>query len=386
MNFLDANFSCSDVSARQVQVLHPLQSKFSQVAVVNSGSDERHRDISLNSVDSYPGRHQRQDFGDQINESVWIVVLILASLPELVEASTSDNKGRIYFQTICTECWVLEVLLEAFNISFITHIRKVRHHMSDDFEPCVLREVESLLYCFHGMTSVRVSGDVLENTLNAHFHSGTAVHQHVLDVLLQAVVRSCFNSDTNALGLALFRVDDGLLYRRGRVSGEGIMQVSDEVVTVLLIQAHESTSHDDELHLVGVMAEALELLDSVLGLQVRIIPGTDCSHGSRLVPCITLSRVLEVRIRTSRAIHANITSHGDVRAAMRLVHHGNYSDSRGGTDGLALQVGGQLVFVGVWECSDDVYDFGHPPHLVLGRNPRLELGQVDLLATVIALN
>jgi hypothetical protein len=56
------------------------------------------------------------------------------------------------------------------------------------------------------------------------------------------------------------------------------VEISDEVVAVALIQTHERATHDDEFDLVGVVPETLQLLDSILGLEVRIISCSDCSH------------------------------------------------------------------------------------------------------------
>ena len=51
---------------------------------------------------------------------------------------------------------------------------------------------------------------------------------------LQAVVRPRFNGDANALGDAFLRVLHRLIHAAAGVPGEGVMKVSDKVVTVLL--------------------------------------------------------------------------------------------------------------------------------------------------------
>ena len=84
--------------------------------------------------------------------------------------------------------------------------------MSNHLESGVLGEMESLLDCLDCMTSVGVSGNIFKNALYTHFHSRAAVYQHIIYVLFQAVVWSCFNGNTDALGLALLGVDDGLLH------------------------------------------------------------------------------------------------------------------------------------------------------------------------------
>jgi hypothetical protein len=66
------------------------------------------------------------------------------------------------------------------------------------------------------------------------------------------------------------------------------MEVSDEVVTVLLVKGHECSSHNDKFNLVGIVTESLELLDSVLRLQIRVISGSNRTHRGWLVPCVAL--------------------------------------------------------------------------------------------------
>ena len=56
------------------------------------------------------------------------------------------------------------------------------------------------------------------------------------------------------------------------------MQISNEVVTVLLVQTHECATHHDELDFVCVVAKSLQLFDSILGLQIWVIPGSDGTH------------------------------------------------------------------------------------------------------------
>lgn len=99
---------------------------------------------------------------------------------------------------------------------------------------------------------------------------------------LEAVVWSCFDGDTDALGLRLLRVSAGtssFSTRRGieeqddepdclvdivaRVAGERVVQLRDELVAVLLAERHEGTSHDDELDLFGNSSSTTEEEDPV---------------------------------------------------------------------------------------------------------------------------
>ncbi len=68
------------------------------------------------------------------------------------------------------------------------------------------------------------------------------------------------------------------------------------------------------------------LIAPVLSLKVGVVPGPDGSHGSGLVARVGLSRVLKVRVRPARAVHADVASHVDVRTAVGLAHNSNYGD------------------------------------------------------------
>lgn len=54
-------------------------------------------------------------------------------------------------------------------------------------------------------------------------------------------------------------VPDGLGHVVGRVSWQRVVEVPDEVISVLLGQSHEGPAHHDELHLVHAVTELLQL-------------------------------------------------------------------------------------------------------------------------------
>lgn len=80
------------------------------------------------------------------------------------------------------------------------------------------------------------------------------------------------------------------------------------------------------MHLLPTYLVQTYLLYSVSSLKIRIIAGTNGSHWCRFIACIWLSRIFEVRIRSSRAVHTNITCHIDVGATVWFTHHShNYN-------------------------------------------------------------
>ena len=66
----------------------------------------------------------------------------------------------------------------------------------------------------------------------------------------------------------------------GRVSGECVVEVPDEVVLVLVLERHEGAAHHDELHLVHRVAQLPELVHAILRLQVRVVSaiGEEIGH------------------------------------------------------------------------------------------------------------
>ena len=70
---------------------------------------------------------------------------------------------------------------------------------------------------------------------------------------------------------------------------ESVMEISDEVISVLLIKTHEGAAHHDEFDLVCIMSKPLQLLNTVFSLKVGVIPGSNSSHRGRLITCIGLS-------------------------------------------------------------------------------------------------
>lgn len=81
------------------------------------------------------------------------------------------------------------------------------------------------------------------------------------------------------------------------------MKIAYEIISVIFWQRHKSATHDNELHLLYTVAQALQLVDAVARLQVRRVPRPYRPHGCGLVPCVGLCAVLEVTVRPSWAIY-----------------------------------------------------------------------------------
>ena len=72
------------------------------------------------------------------------------------------------------------------------------------------------------------------------------------------------------------------------------MELGDEFIAVVFRHRHECSTHDYEFNFIDCVAESLELLDSVSGLFVRIVAGSDGAHACWFVAGIALCAVVKV--------------------------------------------------------------------------------------------
>lgn len=63
-------------------------------------------------VHSGPRRHQRQYVGYKVHQSTGGIALVPPSLPQLIQASASDNKGGIDLEAVRSESWVFKEFLQ----------------------------------------------------------------------------------------------------------------------------------------------------------------------------------------------------------------------------------------------------------------------------------
>src|SRR2546430_12205834 len=74
VDFSDTNFSSPDVATFGAKVFHSSESKFAQIAILNTRGNERHRNVALDTIDACPRGNEREHTGDEIDEGVrWIV-------------------------------------------------------------------------------------------------------------------------------------------------------------------------------------------------------------------------------------------------------------------------------------------------------------------------
>lgn len=138
---------------------------------------------------------------------------------------------------------------------------------------------------------------------------------------LSTKIRSSFNGNTNTFCLTLLRKLNCLFMIRRNMSTESIMEISNEVISIILIQWHKSSTHYDKLHFVNIVPYLFQLLNSVSSLNVWIVSSSYSSHGSRFISSIWLSWIFEVRVWSSRTINTNISSCCYMRASMRFAHN-----------------------------------------------------------------
>lgn len=91
-------------------------------------------------------------------------------------------------------------------------------------------------------------------------------------------IRPGLNSNTNTLLLTLLRELHRLLHIRRYMPTQRIMQIPNKVIPVLFVKRHKRTSHQNELYFINIMADFLQLLDAITGLDVGVVTGTNCAH------------------------------------------------------------------------------------------------------------
>lgn len=85
--------------------------------------------------------------------------------------------------------------------------------MSNNFETTIFSKLEALGNSLDCMPSISVSSYILIDTLHSDFQSSAAISKHIVKMGLEAIVWSCFYSDTNSLRLTLLRVYNSFLNR-----------------------------------------------------------------------------------------------------------------------------------------------------------------------------
>jgi hypothetical protein len=93
-----------------------------------------------------------------------------------------------------------------------------------------------------------------------------------------AEIRPGFDGDSDTFLFALLRKLHSFLDIGRNVPTEGIMKIPDEIIAILFIQGHESSTHHNELDFINIMADLFQLLYSVPCLNVWIVSGTNRAH------------------------------------------------------------------------------------------------------------
>lgn len=96
------------------------------------------------------------------------------------------------------------------------------------------------------------------------------------------------------------------------------------------------------------MTQTFELLNSVFSLEVRVISGPNSPHRGRLITSVALSGVLKIRVRTTWAINANITSHSNMGASVGLTHDCNHCNTTSSSDWLTLEIRREFSLMTFW--------------------------------------
>ena len=227
--------------------------------------------------------------------------------------------------------------------------------MGNNFICTVLGQSESFLNSLDGMSSVCISGNIFINWLNTNLDSSAAIWKHVRKMSFLTEIRSGFDGDSNTFLFTLFRKLYSFFDIWWNMSTQGIMEISDKVISVLFIKWHECTTHHNEFDFINIVSDFLQLFDSISGLNVRIVSGTNGSHRSWFVTCIWLSGVLKVTVWTTGTVNTNVSCCCDMRTSVRFAHNCNDCDSWSCSDRLSFQQGSKFIFIVLRKSAYDFY-------------------------------
>mmetsp|Transcript_50033 Transcript_50033/g.160117 ORF Transcript_50033/g.160117 Transcript_50033/m.160117 type:complete len:209 (-) Transcript_50033:55-681(-) len=157
-----------------------------------------------------------------------------------------------------------------------------------------------------------------------------------------------------------------------------VVEVADEVVAVVRRERHESPAHKDELHLVHRVPQLAQLVNPLPRLHVGAVPRPDRAHARRLVPCVGLRAVLEIRVRPARAVDADVACGCNVRAAVGLGHYRHHRDPRSRAHGLGSQLREECGAVLIRYGRDNLDELGGTDELVSLAGVGLDPVEVDV--------
>lgn len=227
--------------------------------------------------------------------------------------------------------------------------------MCYNFVCTFLCQNKSLFDSFNWMSSIGISRHILIDALNTNLQPCASIGKKIRKMSFATEIWPCLNSNTDTFGLTLFWELNSLFVIGWYVATKSIMQILNEEISVLFIERHKGTTHDNKFNLVYIMSNFLKLFNPISCLDIWIVSGSYCSHRCRLISCIRLSRVFEVWIRASRAIDTYVSSCCDMRATMWLTHDSYHSYSTRSSDRLGLEQRRQLMLVVLRQCADDFY-------------------------------
>ena len=130
------------------------------------------------------------------------------------------------------------------------------------------------------------------------------------------------------------------------------------------------------------MAKSFKLLNSIFCLQVWIISSSNSSHRCWLIPCVTLSWIFKIRIWSTWAVDADVSSHGNMWASMGLTHYSHYSYSRRSSNRFTFQNGSQLFLMTIRKRCENVNNLRCAGKFILCGNVTLQLCKIQWLSSV----
>ena len=316
-----AGLPAADAPARPALGGHPGGHHLAYVALGYPRGDLRGGDVPLDPLYADILRHERLHVREERHGGILVVGGVLAGPPHVVHLRALDHQQGVELQHVRAVGRVVEQQAEALEVVPRRRAGQAGHYVVADLQPALPAVPGAPADLLRPVAPLHASQDRVVQDLDPELDAGCA-HAHGAVYLLRG----------EHVGAGLHRHPDaaaaGALVQRLRLpqglrvlAVEGVEAPLHEPLLVLGVAAGERAAHDDQVDLVGPVADLLQLPDAVRHLPPGVEPVPRGAPGCGLLAGVRLGGAVR---RPSGAERAPA-----VGAVVRRRHHGHRRDAAG---------------------------------------------------------
>ena len=282
VGIVPACLAASYAAAFAALLREPVLGKLPEIAVVRAREDELCGDIPLNTLKPCVFGESGFAVGDKVDEFVLGIDAVFSPAPQLLDLGAGRHQSRVNLDEIGAEPLIRKERIEHLSVVFHGGGRQIGHDMESDLYARIAKALVCIDRIGDGVpASVELEDSVVE-LLNAEFHLGDAEREHSVDMLGQTPVGSGLERDGDApyaCGLVLFAEflkSKDVAPVLAAVLVHGADALPHEPFLVFGIPCRHGAAHDNEFGFVYVVTQFLELSQSRLHLDVRIVFELSC--------------------------------------------------------------------------------------------------------------